>query len=85
MTAPTEPRCELCEEPVLPGERKASPKTMTAHWECMLRAVLGGAGHHEDHDRWCITERDPDAGLSMRDSARRVAQLLKEGRIRWQR
>lgn len=42
------------------------------HRECAFREVMGGIGHHEDHDFWCDTMHDPDAGLSYRESALRV-------------
>ena len=42
------------------------------HRECSLRSVIGGIGHLEDHDRWCLVEHDPDGGRSARQSALEV-------------
>jgi hypothetical protein len=50
--------------------------TATQHRECMLRSGLGGIGHLLDHDEWCIRRGDTDAGMSFRDSALAVAELV---------
>lgn len=47
------------------------------HPSCALRSVLGGIGHLTDHAYWCGERRDPDAGLSYRDSALRVAEWVQ--------
>jgi hypothetical protein len=49
-----------------------------AHDECMLRSVLGGIGHLEDHDHWCNEVGDPDGGRSYRQSAIEVAAWARE-------
>jgi hypothetical protein len=45
------------------------PAGFSQHRECVLRAVLGGIGHHVDHARYCRGELGPDAGLTYRQSA----------------
>lgn len=73
--------CLLCGEDVPPDEAADHPmfdmdgRASFPHWYCMLREVLGGIGHHEDHEFWCLTMHEPDAGLGYRASARRVAEL----------
>lgn len=47
-----------------------------AHHECSLRSVVGGIGHQIAHDYWCIQQRDPDGGLTYRQSARMVLALV---------
>jgi hypothetical protein len=74
------PNCILCSEPlahldvvgVAPG---------FAHRECALRSVLGGIGHHEDHDYWCTQRGDPDGGRSYHQSAIEVKALWDTGKI----
>jgi len=39
------------------------------HRECALRAVLGGIGHHINHDKYCRSPLGPDAGLHIRESS----------------
>ena len=39
------------------------------HPECGLRMALGGIGHLIAHEYWCSQRRDPDAGLTYRQSA----------------
>lgn len=53
------------------------------HRECMLRSVMGGIGHLEDHDFWCEQMHDPDGGLSYRESALKVAKFMEEHDPRW--
>lgn len=65
--------CMSCEEPIIQGENGAIMSTgFAVHRECSLRAVMGGIGHVTDHERWCVGEHDPDAGLTYRESALRV-------------
>lgn len=70
--------CGLCDEPIAPDEDTRPmggvPSGM-AHRECLLRAVVGGIGHHEDHALWCEERGDPDGGRTYRDSARAVDAL----------
>ena len=48
-----------------------------AHHECSLRSVLGGIGHQIAHTYWCQGNmKDPDAGLTYRQSAKMVAALV---------
>ena len=68
--------CILCETPVQEGDRgnfMGSEKGLVpAHRECSMRSVLGGIGHHEDHQLWCLQRHDPDGGRSYRQSALEV-------------
>jgi hypothetical protein len=77
---PPLPDCPLCEEELLPEE--AAPDTrvngLQAHADCLLRTALGGWGHLQNHSYWCKERGDTDAGLSLRESARRVAQHFRE-------
>jgi hypothetical protein len=48
------PRCPLCHEVVIPDNhdtRKMGGHGELAHRECLLRSVVGGIGHLEDHQR----------------------------------
>jgi hypothetical protein len=74
--------CFLCGEPVEPGERVApgtwwidGDTSRAPHVECALRSVMGGIGHHLDHELWCIERDDPDGGQSYRESALAVWRL----------
>lgn len=70
--------CELCGESL--EEQDRSPlRPLMAHQECAVRSVMGGIGHHLNHDYWCLEVGDPDAGLSFRESARQVWRLVVEG------
>jgi hypothetical protein len=42
------------------------------HKECAFRAVMGGIGHFEDHQRWCNVKHDPDGGRTRRQSSLEV-------------
>lgn len=55
--------CLLCGEAMAPDDDEA------IHRECNLRAVMGGIGHLVAHEHWCVQRRDPDAGLTYRQSA----------------
>lgn len=76
--------CLLCGETVRAGEESPSRffdvegRRRLAHTECALRAVMGGIGHLENHAHWCMTQGDPDAGLSYRDSARLVRSWVED-------
>lgn len=71
--------CLFCDEEILDGE-DLSPlsffdiegNAQKAHIECSLRSVLGGYGHHINHEYWCLKMGDPDAEMSYRDSSRMV-------------
>lgn len=71
-------QCPLCLTVISAGQRThpirtEDPDTHEAHWECLVRSVVGGIGHLEDHAVWCVRLGDPDGGLSYRESAIRVA------------
>jgi len=52
--------------------------TQHAHRECLLREVMGGIGHLEDHDFWCLGVGDPDGGRTYRQSALEVAEWARQ-------
>lgn len=61
------PMCVLCDEPM--GYETSTSSIQYMHRACSLRSVVGGIGHLIAHDYWCIDKRDPDAGLTYRQSA----------------
>jgi hypothetical protein len=63
----TEPLCVLCDEPM--GFENSASSIQPMHRACSLRNVVGGIGHLVAHPYWCIDQRDPDAGLTYRQSA----------------
>jgi len=67
--------CVLCDEPLAPGEKSAS-LAQPIHRECSLRSVIGGIGHLLDHNHFCTTLHDPDAGLDYRTSALLVDEYV---------
>lgn len=74
--------CFWCEEPVLPGEKRADTN-MPAHYECGLRAVAGGYNHLR---RTCTcyggTDEPDPPELDKRDAAKLACGyfLLKQER-----
>lgn len=70
--------CILCGEMVTWEEAAFYMSARPAHPECGTRMALGGIGHLEDHQHWCLEVGDPNAGLSYRESARRVEQWLRD-------
>lgn len=70
--------CPLCDEPISAGDDVRPVGAVAAHRECLVRAVIGGIGHHEDHDYWCTTVGDPDGGRTYRESARAVDDLVAQ-------
>ena len=77
--------CLLCGEPITdqyPALTCAvifdgsAGKERLAHRECMVRSVMGGIGHFENHDYWCKQMGDPDGGRSYRQSALEVAAIM---------
>jgi hypothetical protein len=70
--------CYFCDTPIVPGDELApgtllvDGKHAPTHRECSLRSVMGGIGHLENHSYWCLTMKDPDGGLTYRESALRV-------------
>jgi hypothetical protein len=74
--------CLLCGEKIETGwrtypVRDETGKENRVHWECMLRQVLGGIGHLENHQHWCVEKGDPDGGRTYRTSALEVAQWVE--------
>ena len=69
--------CVLCGDPILEYDAWAplNPQ-QNAHYECSLRSVLGGIGHHLGHEYWCLQQHDTDAGLTYRQSAQMVKALV---------
>ena len=81
VDSPVGEECELCFVPIAEGDRGTFMGRITGqlgpvHRECSLRSVLGGYGHHVDHDHWCTGQHDPDGGLTYRASALAVWGLL---------
>ena len=74
--------CPLCTEPVTDGDTVRDLMTedgpRLAHRECMLRSVLGGIGHFEDHRLWCNERGDPDGGRTYRQSALEVDEWVRQ-------
>lgn len=78
--------CVYCDETITPDDagsfvmqvRPDSAASKPVHRECSLRSVIGGIGHLEDHDRWCLREHDPDGGRTARQSALDVWTLVQE-------
>lgn len=73
--------CLLCDEPIADGDRGSfmgrGVRDLVAimapvHRECSFREVMGGIGHLEDHERWCLIEHDPDGGRTRRQSSLEV-------------
>jgi hypothetical protein len=65
--------CILCDEPVF---GRSAARNQWMHRECALREVTGGIGHLIAHDYWCIERKDPDAGLTYRQSALLVDEFV---------
>lgn len=80
--------CSSCDDPITEGDQGSfigngvwpdRPALVPRHRECALRDALGGIGHHEDHQRWCVIEGDPDGGRSRRRSSIEVWTLFNPG------
>lgn len=76
--------CLYCTEPLDDGRGvRYATRVLTlegerwVHSECGLRMVVGGIGHHLDHERWCNREGDPDGGRTSRESALMVWALYR--------
>lgn len=65
----------ICEDPSNPG--KLINDVRPIHRECSFRNVMGGIGHHLDHAFWCKEVKDPDGGMSRRESALKVWELFE--------
>jgi hypothetical protein len=76
------PTCHYCgeqirpREEIAPGDLWVDGVPAKTHRECALRAVLGGIGHLENHQYWCLSKNDPDAGLSYRESSLRADEWV---------
>ena len=66
--------CVLCDEPM--ADEPSVSIIQPMHRACSLRSVTGGIGHHLDHEHFCKTLHDPDAGLDYRTSALLVDELV---------
>lgn len=76
--------CLLCSHEVTPYNEQAegmwldeSGNRRKVHRECALRNVIGGIGHIEDHNKWCLINNDPDMGLGFRKSAQLVDEWVR--------
>jgi hypothetical protein len=67
------PQCMLCDEVL---EETSSSEVQPIHRACALRSVVGGIGHLIAHDLWCVERKDPDAGLTYRQSALCVDEYI---------
>lgn len=75
---PEAPVCYWCKEPVLPHEARAPIPHQIAHWECGLRAVVGGLNHLNGQCSCCGGTLPPDPeGVSRREAARMAAQAWR--------
>lgn len=62
--------CALCAPPGEQLDRLSIDRlSIDMHRECQLRAALGGIGHIVAHPYWCGERKDPDGGLTYRQSA----------------
>lgn len=84
VPTPVGEKCALCDEEIQPDDQGSfmgawpdRPALAPVHRECSLREVLGGIGHHRDHDYWCHEMHDPDGGMTYRESALAVWELLR--------
>jgi hypothetical protein len=68
--------CELCSEPLTAQDDIHPVMPGAAHRECLLRCVLGGIGHLENHAYWCLEKHDPDGGRTYRQSALEVDEWV---------
>ena len=72
--------CMYCREGFKSNDNGAiMPTGFGQHRECAFRGVMGGIGHHVDHDRYCEGELGTDAGLSYRTSSLLVWRMMVEG------
>ena len=79
VNRPDEPwPCTFCGLPYQAGEDAEFMNNglFWAHRECLLRNVMGGIGHLEDHNYWCNEKHDPDGGRTYRQSALEVDQWV---------
>ena len=63
------------------GVLVADTVSSVGHRECVVATVLGGIGHFVDHSYWCENVGDQHMGLSLRESGRRVCELIDKGEI----
>ena len=69
--------CVLCYETITDGQdSRPINGDQLAHRECLLRSVMGGIGHLEDHAYWCQDMGDPDGGRTYRQSALEVDEWV---------
>lgn len=70
--------CAFCDEPVLPGEALAATNVL-AHWECGLRAVVGGVNHLRGLCSCCGGTEPPDPpGMTRREAARAAVEHYRK-------
>ena len=82
VETPVGEECALCGEVIEDGHQGSFIGTehglAPVHKECSLRSVLGGIGHLDRHNYWCVKMHDPDAGQTFRTSALRVWDWVAE-------
>jgi hypothetical protein len=84
--AEVNPACIYCTEPVLPTDKRAEITNAIAHWECGLRAVLGGLNHQQGRCSCCGGTEPPDPpGMTHRQAALAAVRYYYEtgGGRRW--
>ena len=65
--------CIHCDEEIKPGEAMAATN-VPMHWECGLRAIVGGVNHQKGMCSCCGGTLDPDPpGLTRREAAKEAA------------
>jgi hypothetical protein len=87
VPVPVGESCVLCDDLIISSDQGSfmgalvndKPAMAPVHRECSLRSVLGGIGHHVDHEYWCEVFGDPDGGQSYRRSALMVWELRHTG------
>jgi hypothetical protein len=77
--------CIMCGEYTRPTDELAEGhwfdekgEQRVCHRECALRNVIGGIGHLTDHELWCRWKKDPDMGMTYRQSALAVDAWVRE-------
>lgn len=76
IPTPVGMRCVFCKMKVEAGDHGAVTRMMGVHHrECAFREVMGGIGHHLDHDKYCQGDDGPDGGVSKRTSSLMVWAL----------
>lgn len=80
IPAPANPICGLCDEQIYVYEPQSFTHLPT-HWECGLRALVGGINHQRGKCSCHGGKEDPDPpGLSRREAAKAAADYFMANR-----